>query len=73
MANIQCNIVSRPNEDSDMPVRTSGSTDVFIRGSGENTYTCYNCNHVLIQDVYDGQMRGVILKCPICETYNAVP
>lgn len=70
---IRCYIVSRPANDQTMSVRTSGSTDAFIRGSGEITYTCGNCGHILIQNVYRGQISGTIIKCPICGNYNKVP
>jgi cytidine deaminase len=47
--------------------------NVIVRGNGEYSYTCGNCQQVLLENISDNQIQNMILKCGSCGAYNNLP
>lgn len=44
-----------------------------IKGNGNLNLLCGNCNAVLVQGINEGQIRNIVIHCPICRHFNEIP
>jgi hypothetical protein len=44
-----------------------------IKGYGILNLLCGNCGAVLVKGINEGQIRNMVIHCPICRYYNDVP
>ncbi len=44
-----------------------------IKGHGNLNFLCGNCGAVLVEGINEGQIRNIVIHCPICRYYNDVP
>lgn len=54
-------LVLKPNPDK---------PSTIIKGQGELNLICGYCESVLCESVTTGQIRNIVLKCPVCNNYN---
>jgi uncharacterized Zn finger protein (UPF0148 family) len=45
----------------------------IMKGKGDINLLCGNCGAVLVQGIYRGQIRRIVIHCPICDSFNNVP
>jgi hypothetical protein len=45
----------------------------LIKGVGNLNLLCGNCNAKLIEGIDEGQIRNIVIQCPICKLYNEIP
>jgi len=45
----------------------------IIKGYGNLNLLCGNCGAVLVEGINEGQIRNMVIHCPICRYYNDVP
>jgi hypothetical protein len=45
----------------------------IMKGKGDINLLCGNCGAVLVQGIYRGQIRHIVIHCPICDFFNDVP
>lgn len=50
-----------------------GLEDAFMKGEGDTTYICGNCDHPIVESVSEGQIQGVGFICPSCEKTLYIP
>jgi len=44
-----------------------------IKGYGNLNLLCGNCGAILVEGINEGQIRNMVIHCPICRYYNDVP
>ena len=44
-----------------------------IKGAGNMDLLCGNCKAILVEGISQGQIRNIVIHCPICRFYNNVP
>ena len=44
-----------------------------IKGNGDLNLLCGNCGTVLVEGINDGQIRDILIHCPICRHFNEIP
>jgi len=44
-----------------------------IKGYGNLNLLCGNCGAVLVTGINEGQIRNMVIHCPICRYYNDIP
>ncbi|UCH02852.1 MAG: hypothetical protein JSV20_03440, partial [Candidatus Bathyarchaeota archaeon] len=44
-----------------------------IKGKGDMDYLCGKCNEILVESINEGEVRNIIIRCPICRFYNNIP
>ena len=44
-----------------------------IKGYGNLNLLCGNCGAVLVKGINEGQIRNMVIHCPICRYYNDIP
>ena len=44
-----------------------------ITGNGDLNLLCGNCSAVLVEGINNGQIRDIIIHCPICRHFNEIP
>jgi uncharacterized Zn finger protein (UPF0148 family) len=47
-----------------------GATNPLGTGNGDLTMICGKCKMPLMENMNDGQVRGVVLYCANCGSYN---
>jgi hypothetical protein len=45
-------------------------TSTVIKGQGDVNLICGYCESVLCENVNFGQIRNLVVKCPVCNNYN---
>ena len=45
----------------------------FLKGSGDLNLLCGNCKAILAKRINEGQVRNIVIQCPICKFYNEIP
>ena len=78
MPTIKARVISRLPDRDDVAFAysepmTSGVSSVFMRGSGTTSYVCGLCQTVLVENVFHGQVRNLVLECPKCHSFNEIP
>jgi hypothetical protein len=43
-----------------------------IKGNGNLNLLCGNCGAILIEGINKGQIRNIVIHCPICRFYNNI-
>lgn len=51
----------------------TGKVLPFIKGGGDLNLLCGNCNAILVKGINEGQIRNIVIQCPICKFYNEIP
>lgn len=46
---------------------------VFKGDYGDTTYLCGNCKAKFVEGINEGQIRNIVIKCPICRLYSEIP
>jgi len=44
-----------------------------IEGHGSLNLLCGNCGAVLVKGIDEGEIRNMVIHCPICRYYNDIP
>jgi len=44
-----------------------------IQGHGSLNLLCGNCGAVLVKGIDEGEIRNMVIHCPICRDYNDIP
>ena len=44
-----------------------------IKGPGKIVLVCGNCKAILADGIQKGQVRNIVIQCPICKFYNEIP
>ena len=44
-----------------------------IKGHGTLNLLCGNCGAVLVKGINEGQLRNMVIHCPLCRYYNDIP
>ena len=47
-------------------------TPPAIKGEGPIKMYCENCHTILVDGVYENQIRNIVIKCPKCGFYNEI-
>ena len=45
----------------------------FMKGAGTLNLLCGNCNAKLVEGINEGQIKNIVIKCPICKFFNEIP
>lgn len=73
MPTVTARVILQPKEGT-RTVLTGDTLDgPFIKGKGSTTYICGVCRNILVENVYHGQIRNIVFKCPKCQSYNEIP
>jgi hypothetical protein len=48
-----------------------GNLDHFMKGEGNLNLLCGSCDFVLCKALMQGQIEGIVFKCPQCGNYNS--
>jgi len=46
---------------------------VIARGSGEYSYSCGECQTILLENIIENELQNIVLKCGSCGEYNNLP
>ena len=70
-------IIPKPIEGSRVVLVPTRNVVPVIKGNvpldkGGTTYQCGNCGLPLISNIREGQVRNIVIKCPLCGEYNEV-
>jgi hypothetical protein len=57
-------LVLKPNPDKPSTV---------FKGQGDLNLICGYCESILCEGINAGQIRNMVLKCPVCNNYNEIP
>jgi hypothetical protein len=49
-----------------------GNTAI-AKGSGQFSFTCGNCQTILLENMNQGQFQNIVFKCNACESFNELP
>ncbi|MCJ7631737.1 hypothetical protein MUP77_04980, partial [Candidatus Bathyarchaeota archaeon] len=44
-----------------------------IKGNGDVNLLCGNCGSVLAEGINQGQIRNIVVHCPVCRFFNEIP
>lgn len=68
--------VIRPPKKGTRAILQSGDTSkefIFIVGDGGNIdYVCGHCGNIICKNVFEGQIKNIVFKCPKCNHYNEI-
>ncbi|HTO92266.1 MAG TPA: hypothetical protein VMJ70_14140 [Candidatus Sulfotelmatobacter sp.] len=42
-------------------------------GAGPVSYACGNCGRILLESLFDGQVRNIVIQCTRCGSFNETP
>ena len=73
MPTIKARIIPKPDEGTRTVLVGKELAGPFIRGQGSTTYICGVCRNILVEKVYHGQIRNIVIKCTKCQSYNEIP
>ena len=45
----------------------------LFSGEGNVDMVCGKCSVVLVHAIIEGQIRNIVLQCPVCRFYNEIP
>ncbi len=64
-------VIPRPAQNTRVIIAPTAAP--AIASEGRLSYACGKCETILIQNVAPNQVRGVVIKCPACGSYNESP
>jgi hypothetical protein len=73
MVTIKLKVIPEPNKKQRTILRIKEGETVIARGDGQFTYTCGNCQTVLLEGMNQGQFENMVLKCNACQSFNDLP
>jgi hypothetical protein len=44
-----------------------------VTGQGDTDMLCGNCRAMLVQAMNQGQLRNLVIHCPVCRHYVEIP
>ena len=66
-------VISPPPRDSAVVfVAADGFEGPFLQGDGPIDLLCGKCLHTLADGLHSGQIQNLVLRCPACESHNAI-
>jgi DNA-directed RNA polymerase subunit RPC12/RpoP len=70
--NIKLKVIPEPAPKSRVVTEAYSGEDQGEEGNkrGRVNYICGNCNSILAKNVKEGSMKGQVVKCNICNSYN---
>lgn len=71
MANIKMKVVPKPKKGTGTVIAKK-TKEPYFKDEGKDNYVCGKCGHILIADWGEGEIEGICLRCPICESYNII-
>lgn len=67
-------IIPKPQEGTrTVLVTKAGAGLTFFGDEGDLNLVCGNCGAILCEKMKEGQIRNIVLQCPICRLYNDIP
>lgn len=73
MHTVTARVIPKPKEDSRTVLIGNDLKGPFFKGHGPTTYICGVCRNILVEEVYHGQIRNIVFRCPKCQSYNEIP
>ena len=74
MAEMKLRVIPEPAEGTRAVfVAQEGFKGPFIMGVGALDCLCGSCGAVLLKKIEEGQIKNLVLKCPMCGAYNEIP
>jgi len=70
---VKTRIIPEPRKDTRAVLMGEKLTGPFIKGNGPTTYICGVCRNILVENVFHGQIRNIVFKCPKCQSFNEIP
>jgi phage FluMu protein Com len=73
--NKKLDIIPKPKPDSvTLLLPKKGERLPLIKFDGDSNLLCGNCNEILVEGLIEdeGQIMNVVIRCPICRSYNEV-
>jgi predicted RNA-binding Zn-ribbon protein involved in translation (DUF1610 family) len=67
---IKMKIIKQTELSNKTVLQPTTELDAVIKGEGDTNYACANCGKVLIEAVNKGQVKNIVIKCPVCGEYN---
>ncbi len=70
---IKLKIIDKSKTKNRTVIDPSNTDSVFVPivGQGGDTdYICGNCDRKLAQNIFEGQVKKIIVRCPDCREYN---
>jgi uncharacterized ferredoxin-like protein len=72
--NKKLKIIPKPKEGTrTVLVTKAGQGVIYFKGNGDTNLICGNCGTILCENINEGQIRNIVLQCPICRLYNDTP
>ncbi len=70
--NIKLKVIPEPAPKSRVVTEAYSGEDEGEKGNkrGRVNYICGHCNSILAKNVKQGSMKGQVVKCNICNSYN---
>lgn len=66
-------VVAKPAEDTATVIEYAGEGTVAMKGDGGgHDYVCSKCGATVLNDINEGQVRGIVFRCNGCSSYLAV-
>jgi phage FluMu protein Com len=69
---LKLKIIEEPKPNS-RAIFISGNKITFFTGEGNINHLCRNCNYVLNERVWTRSLSNIVIKCPVCDSFNEVP
>jgi hypothetical protein len=69
-SSIRLKIVPPPKAGEAVLRKKTKDITPFFSAAGEMKWVCGSCRHVLAKGMTDGELKAMILKCPLCGSYN---
>jgi hypothetical protein len=44
----------------------------IIKGNGDINLFCGECGSLLIEGIFGGRLKDIIIHCPVCDSYNNI-
>lgn len=68
MPDIKLKVVPEPAKGTAAIIQ--GDKSPLLRGEGQFNYLCGKCGAILLKGIEKGQVRGIVLRCPKCGSFN---
>ena len=73
MPTVTARVIPQPKKDARTVLIGDTLEGPFIKGNGSTTYICGVCRNILVENVYHGQIRNIVFRCPKGQSYNEIP
>ncbi len=70
MPNIKLRVIPKPAEGTRSVINLTGPGTVAFSGHGDVVLECGNCGEPLAENVQEGQLSNLVIRCNNCAEYN---